>query len=163
MLRGADRSEIFDRSWTLTELVGGEFDIADVRDTFVYAGGHDLTGYEDGTENPKGDAAIEAAILDGGGPGLAGSSFVAVQRWVHDLQHFHGHLPAETDAMIGRRRDSNEEMADAPPSAHVKISAQESYDPAAYMLRRSMPWVSTICRRGSNSSPTAARSTTMSA
>jgi putative iron-dependent peroxidase len=141
MLRGADRSAIFDRSWTLTELVGGEFALADVRDTFVYSGGHDLTGYEDGTENPKGDNAIAAAILAGGPPGLAGSSFVGVQRWVHDLQHFHGHLPAETDAMIGRRRDTNEEIADAPPSAHVKMSAQESYEPAAYMVRRSMPWV----------------------
>jgi len=43
--------------------------------------------------------------------------------------------------MIGRRRDSNEEIADAPPSAHVKMSAQESYEPAAFMVRRSMPWV----------------------
>src|SRR5262249_35031501 len=69
-----------------------------------------------------------------------GSSFVAEQRWLHDLKHFHGHLPAETDHMIGRRRDSNEEIEDAPPSAHVKMSAQESYEPAAYMLRRSMPF-----------------------
>ena len=141
MLRGADRTAIFDRSWTLTECLGAEFALADVRDTFVYAGGHDLTGYEDGTENPKGDNAVAAAILADGPAGLAGSSFVAVQRWVHDLKHFHGHLPAETDAMIGRRRDTNEEIADAPPSAHVKMSAQESYDPPAFMLRRSMPWV----------------------
>jgi putative iron-dependent peroxidase len=141
MLRGEDRSAIFDRSWSLTELVGSEFEAVDVRDTFVYAGGHDLTGYEDGTENPKGEAAVEAAILGEGGPGLTGSSFVAVQRWVHDLVHFHGHLPAETDAMIGRRRDTNEEIEDAPPSAHVKMSAQESYEPPAFMLRRSMSWV----------------------
>ena len=141
MLRGADRSAIFDRSWTLTECIGGEGALADVRDTFVYSCGHDLTGYEDGTENPKGDNAVAAAILAEGPPGLAGSSFVAVQRWVHDLKHFHGHLPEECDHMIGRRRDTNEEIADAPPSAHVKMSAQESYDPPAFMLRRSMPWV----------------------
>ena len=141
MLRGADRSAIFDRSWTLTECLGAEFALTDVRDTFVYAGGHDLTGYEDGTANPKDDDAVAAAILASGPPGLAGSSFVAVQRWVHDLKHFHGHLPAECDAMIGRRRDTNEEIADAPPSAHVKMSAQESYEPPAFMLRRSMPWV----------------------
>jgi len=78
MLRGADRGAIFDRSWTLTELIGGEFALADVRDTFVYSGGHDLTGYEDGTENPKGENAVAAAIIAAGPPGLAGSSFVAV-------------------------------------------------------------------------------------
>jgi len=43
--------------------------------------------------------------------------------------------------MIGRRRDTNEEIADAPESAHVKRSAQESFDPEAFMVRRSMPWV----------------------
>jgi hypothetical protein len=29
----------------------------------------------------------------------------------------------------------------APPSAHVKSAAQESYDPPAFMVRRSMPWL----------------------
>jgi putative iron-dependent peroxidase len=28
----------------------------------------------------------------------------------------------------------------APPSAHVKRTAQESFEPAAFVLRRSMPW-----------------------
>jgi putative iron-dependent peroxidase len=32
------------------------------------------------------------------------------------------------------------EIADAPPSAHVKRTAQESFDPEAFVLRRSMPW-----------------------
>jgi porphyrinogen peroxidase len=141
MLRGGDRSEVFDRSWTLTELVGAEFELADVRDTFVYRGGHDLTGYEDGTENPQGGDAVKAALVADGPAGLAGSSFVAVQRWVHDLKHFHGHLPEQCDHMIGRRRDTNEEIGDAPDTAHVKMAAQESYEPGAFMVRRSMPWV----------------------
>lgn len=144
MLRGANRGEIFDRSWALGALLGGDFVAADIRDTFVYAGGRDLTGYEDGTENPKGDAAIQAALVPDGQPGLSGSSFVAVQRWAHDLRHFRGHPPGDCDHMIGRRRDTNEEIADAPPTAHVKVSAQESYDPPAFMLRRSMPWVSEL-------------------
>lgn len=143
MLRGENRGEIFDRAWTLNALLGDDYVVADVRDTFVYAGGRDLTGYEDGTENPTGEAAI-AAGLAAGDPGLAGSSFVAVQRWAHDLRHFRGHPPGDCDHMIGRRRDTNEEIADAPPTAHVKMSAQESYEPAAFMVRRSMPWVSDL-------------------
>ena len=47
---------------------------------------------------------------------------------------------SEQDASIGRRRDDNEELEDAPPSAHVKRTAQESFDPEAFVLRRSMPW-----------------------
>jgi len=46
----------------------------------------------------------------------------------------------EQDATFGRRREDNEEMDDAPPSAHVKRTAQESFDPEAFVLRRSMPW-----------------------
>jgi putative iron-dependent peroxidase len=41
---------------------------------------------------------------------------------------------------IGRRRDDNVELADAPPSAHVKRTAQESFAPEAFVVRRSMPW-----------------------
>jgi porphyrinogen peroxidase len=42
--------------------------------------------------------------------------------------------------VIGRRRVGNEEIGDAPATAHVKRTAQESFDPPAFMLRRSLPW-----------------------
>jgi putative iron-dependent peroxidase len=42
--------------------------------------------------------------------------------------------------MIGRGIDNNEELDDAPLSAHVKRTAQEEFEPEAYMVRRSMPW-----------------------
>ncbi|MBA3903549.1 MAG: peroxidase [Rhodocyclaceae bacterium] len=138
-LRGEDRGALFDASERVGALLDPAFVLDDAVDTFLYDRGRDLTGYEDGTENPKGDDAAEAALVQEGA-GLAGSSFVAVQRWVHDLAHFRRHTPAECDATIGRRRDDNEEIDDAPASAHVKRSAQESFDPPAFMLRRSMPW-----------------------
>jgi putative iron-dependent peroxidase len=74
------------------------------------------------------------------GRGLDGSSFVAVQQWRHDLDVFTALSAHEQDATIGRRLADNEEMDDAPASAHVKRAAQESFDPPAFMLRRSMPW-----------------------
>jgi putative iron-dependent peroxidase len=33
------------------------------------------------------------------------------------------------------------ELADAPDSSHVKRTAQESFTPEAFVLRRSMPWI----------------------
>lgn len=109
-------------------------------DGFKYDRGLDLTGYEDGTENPKGEDAVAASVMTGAGPGLDGSSFVAVQQWVHDLDHFQAMPQAERDDIIGRRLSDNEELDDAPPSAHVKRTAQESFEPEAFVLRRSMPW-----------------------
>jgi len=138
-LRGAERGAVFDATERIAALLGDAFALDDALDTFLYAGGRDLSGYEDGTENPKGDAAADAALASGPA-GLAGSSFAAVQRWIHDLAAFRSRAQAHRDAIIGRRLDTNEEIADAPESAHVKRAAQEDYDPPAFMLRRSMPW-----------------------
>jgi putative iron-dependent peroxidase len=137
---GSDVSDIHDRACALRVLLGEGFHVREDVATFVYRGGRDLTGYEDGTENPKDDAAIAAAIASGRGAGLDGSSFVAVQRYVHDVERFKSFTAAVCDHTIGRRILDNEEIADAPMSAHVKRSAQESFDPHAFMVRRSMPW-----------------------
>jgi hypothetical protein len=99
-----------------------------------------LTGFEDGTENPKGDNAIAAGIVQGKGDGMNGSSFVAVQQWVHNFARFDALSPTEQDHSIGRRKSDNQELPDAPASAHVKRTAQESFEPEAFVLRRSMPW-----------------------
>ena len=137
-LCGPDRGVVFDSARKVREMLSGAFRVSDTLDTFVYHGGRDLTRFEDGTENPKGDDAVAAAIVPDGP--IAGSSFVAVQQWVHDLGRFESHTEKERDDIIGRAAETNEELDDAPPSAHVKRSAQESFDPEAFMLRRSMPW-----------------------
>jgi putative iron-dependent peroxidase len=111
-----------------------------VVDGFKYDRGLDLTGYEDGTENPQGDDAVDAAIVRGAGSALDGSSFVAVQQWLHDLDRFEAMPESERDNIIGRRLSDNAELEDAPISAHVKRTAQESFDPDAFVVRRSMPW-----------------------
>lgn len=138
LVRGQDRSEVFDHSRRARAALGDGFVLADGRETFCYAGGRDLTGYEDGTENPD-EASSPAVALVADGP-LAASSYVAVQRWCHDLDGFNQHPKAERDNMIGRERESNEELAEAPASAHVKRTAQESFAPPAFMVRRSMPY-----------------------
>lgn len=105
---------------------------------FKYRSGLDLSGYEDGTENPEGEEA--AAVALSSEPGLEGSSFLAVQQWEHELQRLERMSPTERDHCIGRRQEDNEELDEAPPSAHVKRAAQESFSPEAFLVRRSMPW-----------------------
>lgn len=141
LLRGNDRGEVFDLTQQILELVRDAFLLVDSNDTFKYHDGRDLTRFEDGTENPKGRKAVNAALI-GEGEHLRGSSFVAVQRWVHDLARFRGFDEEKREHLIGRRAESNDEIPDAPPYAHVKRSEQESFDPPAFMVRRSMPWAS---------------------
>ena len=139
-LRGADRGDLLHTSRKIVEAVASEFNLDAVIDGFNFGGGRDLTGYQDGTENPQGKKALEAAIVQGQGDGLDGSSFVAVQQWVHDFKAFDSMSSQEQDNAIGRRKSDNEELKDAPPSSHVKRTAQESFEPEAFVLRRSMPW-----------------------
>lgn len=139
-LRGEDRGDLMHRTRHLENLLGDVFVLDHVVDAFKYGAGLDLTGYEDGTENPLGEEAINAAIVKGAGKGMDGSSFVAIQQWVHDFDAFDEMPSEEQDNSIGRRKSDNEELDDAPESAHVKRTAQESFDPEAFVLRRSMPW-----------------------
>lgn len=140
-LRGRDRGELFTRSRALARALAPALVVGEALDGFRFGTGRDLSGYEDGTENPKDDAAEHAAFLDGAGAGLDGSSFVAVQRWNHDLDRFAAMGQPTQDHAIGRRLADNTELDDAPPSAHVKRTAQESFEPEAFVLRRSMPFV----------------------
>lgn len=107
---------------------------------FKYDEGLDLSGYVDGTENPEGHDAKSAAILNSDDQNLTGSSFITLQKWQHDLHTLKSKPQEDQDNIIGRRLSDNEELDDAPNSAHVKRTAQESFSPEAFMLRRSMPW-----------------------
>ncbi len=145
-VRGDDLGDLLHLTRRVQKALAPVFAVRHVVDAFRHAlgeSGHgkDLTGYEDGTENPQGEAAEEAAFANGQGAGLDGSSYVAVQQWVHDLDAFDALAGEEQDRHFGRRRSDNEELEDSPTWAHVKRTAQESFDPPAFILRRSMPWM----------------------
>lgn len=133
-LKGTDRGALVHDSRRLLAQLGDGFAVDEILDTFQYADSRDLSGYIDGTENPKGDKASLAALAEDG------SSFVAVQKWLHDLNFYLSLPDAQRDHIMGRRLSDNEEIADAPASAHVKRTAQESFTPPAFIVRRSMPW-----------------------
>ncbi|UUZ74480.1 Dyp-type peroxidase [Polaromonas sp. P1(28)-13] len=144
-LRGSDQGDLVLLTRRLEKALAPTFHLDRVIESFRHGQsptghGRDLTGYEDGTENPEGEAAEAAAFVQGQGVGLDGASFVAIQQWLHDFDAFETMSRTEQDNTIGRRRSDNEELDDAPESSHVKRTAQESFQPEAFVLRRSMPW-----------------------
>ncbi len=139
-LRGSDRGALLHLSRKVVDALSLAFSLDSVIDSFQYDTGRDLTGYVDGTENPKGAKAAAAAMVRGQGAGLDGASFVAVQQWVHDFARFESMPGKEQDNAVGRRKSDNKELSNAPSSAHVKRTAQESFSPEAFIVRRSMPW-----------------------
>lgn len=139
-LRGDDLGELLHRARRIAHLLAPALVPCQNLEAFRYERGLDLTGYEDGTENPQGDEALAAAFAQGQGEGLDGGSIAALQQWVHDLDRFEAMSPIDQDNSVGRRKSDNEELDGAPESAHVKRTAQESFEPEAFVLRRSMPW-----------------------
>lgn len=139
-LRGDEPGDLLHQGRALEALAAPAFTRVQALDAYRYRDSRDLTGYEDGTENPQDDEAVAVAIAQGQGVGLDGSSFAAVQQWLHDFSVFDAMPRARQDNSIGRNRDSNEELGDAPESAHVKRTAQEDFEPPAFVVRRSMPW-----------------------
>lgn len=142
-VRGDDRGDLFHQARRIGAALGSAFSLVESIDCFRHGEGRDLTGYVDGTENPDGDDAVRVAIAGADAaarPAPAGSSFVAVQRWQHSFERFDAMSREAQDLAIGRRRDDDAEIDDAPPSAHVRRTAQEDFDPQAFVVRRSMPW-----------------------
>ena len=136
-LRGDDLGELLHRGRAIEVIARPAFELVNAVDGFKYGNGLDLTGYEDGTENPKG----ELALMSGESNKMDGSSFVAVQQWLHDLNHFEELPEQQQDHVFGRSKSTNEELVDAPESAHVKRVEQEDFDPPAFVIRRSTPWI----------------------
>ena len=151
-LRGNDRGDLLRLEHQLCRVLDSCFDVVSSIDAFVYKEGRDLTGYEDGTENPEGDEAAHTALVSSeqartlsqqtslSTSAYIGGSYVAVQQWLHDFKAFDALDQMSKDHTIGRRLSDNEEIDDAPITAHVKRTEQEGFEPEAFVLRRSMPW-----------------------
>ncbi|MFT7456493.1 MAG: putative iron-dependent peroxidase [Marinobacter maritimus] len=137
---GSDPGETMFSAESVIQAVADGFVLTEQVPAFTYRQNLDLSGYEDGTENPQDDDAIKTAIIKSEKRGINGSSLVAVQSWIHDIKHLKSLPQTHQDHIIGRRLSDNEELDDAPVSAHVKRTAQESFTPEAFMWRRSLPW-----------------------
>lgn len=99
----------------------------------------DLTGFEDGTENPTGEERVSVAVL-ADGPG-AGGSFVLAQRWVHDLAGFEHLGVAEQERVIGRTREGSVELDPLPEHCHVeRVVLEGELGEERQIFRRSFPY-----------------------
>lgn len=134
-LRGDDAGTLFHQQRQVLHLLGPAFQLQQLTAAFCHRNGRDLSGYVDGTENPQGEDALACALREDG------SSVVAVQRWRHRFDDLARYSEAEQDQLIGRRQRDDVELDEAPATAHVKRTAQEEFEPPAFVLRRSMPWV----------------------
>jgi porphyrinogen peroxidase len=91
---------------------------------FRYFDARDLLGFVDGTENPTGQEALDAALIGEEDAGFTGGTYVIVQKYLHDMAGWNA-LPTEAqERIIGRTKLSDIELDDAvkPTSAHNALN-----------------------------------------
>ncbi|GAA0934873.1 Dyp-type peroxidase [Nonomuraea longicatena] len=121
----ADRMDLcFELAAQIMDRLDGMVDVCDEVHGFRYFDRRDLFGFVDGTENPPGRAAIEAAIITDADPAFAGGSYAIVQKYVHDLDAWNALTTEAQSLVIGRHKLSNVELPDdrKPADSHVALN-----------------------------------------
>ncbi len=109
---------------------------------FRYFDSRDLIGFVDGTENPKGQAAIDATIIGDEDPAFAGGSYVIVQKYLHNLSGWNKQPTEEQERIIGRTKLADIELDDKvkPTFAHNALTKIVEDGREVKILRDNMPF-----------------------
>ncbi|AIT09456.1 peroxidase [Candidatus Francisella endociliophora] len=137
-LKNDDNGELFHSAIAIRKALEDYFDLQKTIRAFTYRKKYDLSGFEDGIENPKGDEVTPSSIISEGE--LEGSSFWVLQKWLHDFDWLNRVSQNEKEECIGRSLDDSHQFENLKDFAHVKRSAKENFSPEAQILRKSMPW-----------------------
>ncbi len=132
----------FEVATQIMNRIGSVVSVADEVHGFRYFDERDVLGFVDGTENPRGEAVREAAIIGDEDPAFAGGSYVIVQKYLHNMKAWDA-LPVEAqERIIGRRKLSDIELSDAekPASAHNALTVIEENGKEVKILRDNMPF-----------------------
>lgn len=139
----AGRMDIcFELATQIMERIGDAVLPADEVQGFRYFEDRDLIGFVDGTENPRGGLALEAALVGDEDAVFAGGSYVIVQKYLHDMKRWNALSTEEQERIIGRKKLTDIEMDDAvkPTSAHSALTVIEVDGKEVKILRDNMPF-----------------------
>ena len=140
-LRASQVDVCFELAAKIAERLRGAAHIVDETHGFKYFDERDLLGFVDGTENPVGPALSAAVLVGDEDPAFAGGSYVMVQKYVHDMAAWHELTVEQQEAVIGRTKLDNIELADKPANSHVALNTVEDPDGNELkILRDNMPF-----------------------
>jgi porphyrinogen peroxidase len=114
----------FELATQIMARLGGAVSPVDEVHGFRYFDARDLLGFVDGTENPAGEAAIDATLIGEEDADFAGGSYVIVQKYLHDMAGWNALSTEAQERIIGRTKLSDIELdaATKPSSAHSALT-----------------------------------------
>jgi putative iron-dependent peroxidase len=132
----------FELATQIMARIGDAVSPADEVHGFRYFDDRDVIGFVDGTENPRGEAAIEAVLIGEEDAAFAGGSYVIVQKYLHDLEGWNALSTEAQERIIGRTKLSDIELDDSvkPTSAHNALTTIVEDGKEVKILRDNMPF-----------------------
>jgi len=138
-LHGAGPDDVFRIARLASSELASVATVAAEQPSFAYSAGQDLTGFEDGTENPTLDEAPAVVLIPEGEPG-AGATVALLQRWVHDLDGFEALELSDRERVFGRTFYGSVQLdgSELPESAHVsRVVIEDDHGRELEIFRRS--------------------------
>ncbi|ETI23089.1 hypothetical protein G647_04885 [Cladophialophora carrionii CBS 160.54] len=145
-IRAQRRDLCFEFERQLMDLLGDSVTVVDSTVGFRYFDVRDLLGFVDGTANPVGPAVNESVLItEADDSNSAGGSYVVIQKYVHDLAAWKTLSTEQQEAVIGRRKFDNVELADQDDDKqkpHKQLATIEDPHSGAELsiLRDNMPF-----------------------
>ena len=140
----AHRADLcFELAQRLVERLRGRAEVVEEVHGFKSFDERDLLGFVDGTENPVGAGAPEAAVIGEEDPAFAGGSYVLVQRYLHDLTAWDALSVGEQERVVGRTKLDDIELPDEvkPENSHVALNTIVDEDgQQRQIVRYNMPF-----------------------
>lgn len=112
-IRAASTDLIIEFEKILLDTFGDAVTAVDDVAGFRYFDGRDLLEFVDGTANPDGLDLPAATLVGDEDPDHAGGSYVVVQKYLHNLAAWRAQTAETQEAIIGRTKFNNVELADA--------------------------------------------------
>jgi porphyrinogen peroxidase len=132
----------FEMATQIMALLDGAVSAVDEVHGFRYFDDRDLLGFVDGTENPRGEAVIDAALIGEEDAAFVGGSYVIVQKYLHDLDAWNALSTEAQERIIGRTKLSDIELDDSikPKSAHNALTTITENGKEFQIVRDNMPF-----------------------
>ncbi len=132
----------FELATQIMARLGGAVSPVDEVHGFRYFDDRDLIGFVDGTENPTGQAAVDAAYVGAEDAAFAGGSYVIVQKYLHDLAGWNALSTETQERIIGRTKLADIELDDAvkPAYAHNALAKVVVDGKEIKIIRDNMPF-----------------------
>ena len=123
-IRAETMDVCFELAGRILKSMAGAVTVVDEVHGFRYFDNRDLLGFVDGTENPDGPIAVSATTIGDEDPDFAGSCYVHVQKYVHDMSSWDSLSVTEQERVIGRTKLEDIELGDdvKPSNSHIAVN-----------------------------------------